>query len=60
MVFLAEEQTHCIFEICTTGFKEETAFVDGINENSNHFVAFSYLFDLVDKPLTGKLKKESH
>ena len=34
--------------------------VDDIIETSNHFVAFDYLLDTIDEPLSGKLIKEFH
>ncbi|MDR0565425.1 MAG: cell filamentation protein Fic, partial [Prevotellaceae bacterium] len=50
---LTEEQTRYIFETRTIGFKDEEAVpVDDIIETSNHFVAFDYLLDTADSPLT--------
>ena len=58
---LTEEQTRCIFETRTIGFKDEEAVpVDDIIETSNHFVAFDYMLDTVDKPFTNELIKEFH
>jgi Fic family protein len=58
---LTEEQTRYIFEIRTIGFKEEEAVpVDDIIETSNHFVAFDYLLDTVENPLTNDVIKEFH
>lgn len=58
---LTEEQTRFIFETRTIGFKDEEAVsVDDIIETSNHFIAFDYLLDTIDKPLSGKLIKELH
>lgn len=58
---LTEEQTRYIFEIRTIGFKDEEAVsVDDIIETSNHFIAFDYLLDTIDEPLSGKLIKELH
>ena len=49
---LTEEQTRYIFETRTIGFKDQDAVpVDDIIETSNHFVAFDYLLDTIDKPL---------
>lgn len=58
---LTEEQTRYIFETRTIGFKDEEAVsVDDIIETSNHFIAFDYLLDTIDEPLSGKLIKELH
>lgn len=58
---LTEEQTRCIFETRTIGFKEEDALpVDDIIETSNHFVAFDYLLDSIHEPLSDRLIKEFH
>ena len=58
---LTEEQTRFIFETRTIGFRDEEAVpVDDIIETSNHFVAFDYLLDTIDEPLSGKLIKEFH
>lgn len=58
---LTEEQTRYIFETRTIGFKDEEAVsVDDIIETSNHFVAFDYLLDTIDEPLSGNLIKELH
>ena len=58
---LTEEQTRFIFETRTIGFRDEEAIpVDDIIETSNHFVAFDYLLDTIDEPLSGKLIKEFH
>jgi Fic family protein len=58
---LTEEQTRCIFETRTIGFKEQDAVpVDDIIETSNHFVAFDYLLDTFDEPLSNTLIKEFH
>ena len=58
---LTEEQTRYIFETRTIGFKDEEAVpVDDIIETSNHFIAFDYLLDTIDEPLSGKLIKEFH
>ncbi len=58
---LTEEQTRYIFETRTIGFKEEEAVpVDDIIETSNHFVAFDYLLDTIDKPLSNDIIKEFH
>jgi Fic family protein len=49
---LTAEQTRYIFETRTIGFKEEEAVsIDDIIETSNHFLAFDYLLDTIDKPL---------
>lgn len=58
---LTEEQTRYIFETRTIGFKDQEAVpVDDIIETSNHFVAFNYLIDTVDKPLSNEIIKEFH
>jgi Fic family protein len=58
---LTEEQTRCIFETRTIGFKDEEAVsVDDIIETSNHFVAFDYLLDRMDAPLSNEIIKEFH
>ena len=58
---LTEEQTRYIFETRTIGFKEQEAVpVDDIIETSNHFVAFDYLLDNMDFPLSNTHIKEFH
>jgi Fic family protein len=58
---LTEEQTRYIFETRTIGFKDQEAVpVDDIIETSNHFVAFDYLLDTVDTPLSNVLIKKFH
>jgi Fic family protein len=58
---LTEEQTRFIFEARTIGFKDEEAVpVDDIFETSNHFVAFDYLLDTLNKPLSNEIIKEFH
>jgi len=58
---LTEEQTRCIFETRTIGFKDQEAVpVDDIIETSNHFVAFDNLLDTMDTPLSNALIKEIH
>ncbi|MDR2652728.1 MAG: Fic family protein [Prevotellaceae bacterium] len=58
---LTEEQTRCIFETRTIGFKDEEAVpVDDIIETSNHFAAFDYLLDTIDKPFSNEIIKEFH
>jgi Fic family protein len=58
---LTEEQTRCIFETRTIGFKDEEAVpVDDIIETSNHFVAFDYLLDTIDKPFSNEIIKDFH
>jgi Fic family protein len=58
---LTEEQTRYIFETRTIGFKDEEAIpVDDIIETSNHFVAFDYLLDTVNEPLSNNLIKKFH
>ena len=58
---LTEEQTRYIFETRTIGFKDQEAVpVDDIIETSNHFVAFNYLIDTVDKPLSNEIITEFH
>ena len=58
---LTEEQTRCIFETRTIGFKDQEAVpIDDIIEASNHFVAFDYLLDTIETPLSNTLVKELH
>ena len=58
---LTEEQTRYIFETRTIGFKDEEALpVDDIIETSNHFVAFDYLLDTINEPLSNDIIKEMH
>ena len=58
---LTEEQTRYIFETRTIGFKDQEAVpVDDIIETSNHFIAFDYLLDSIDAPLSNALIKEFH
>jgi Fic family protein len=58
---LTEEQTRYIFETRTIGFKEQEAVpVDDIIETSNHFVAFDYLLDTLESPLSNTIIKEFH
>jgi len=58
---LTEEQTRYIFETRTIGFKDQEAVpVDDIIETSNHFVAFDFLIDTIEKPLSNELIKEFH
>lgn len=58
---LTEEQTRYIFETRTIGFKDQEAVpVDDIIETSNHFVAFDYLLQTIEEPLSEKLIKEFH
>jgi len=58
---LTEEQTRYIFETRTIGFKDQEAVpVDDIIETSNHFIAFDYLLDTIDRPLSNALIQEFH
>jgi Fic family protein len=58
---LSEEQTRYIFETRTIGFKDQEAVpVDDIIEASNHFVAFDYLIDTIEQPLSNDLIKAFH
>ncbi len=58
---LTEEQTRYIFETRTIGFKDQEAVpVDDIIETSNHFIAFDYLLDTIEKPLSNDIIKEFH
>jgi len=58
---LTEEQTRYIFETRTIGFKDQEAVpVDDIIETSNHFIAFDYLLDTINDPLSNALIKEFH
>lgn len=58
---LTEEQTRYIFETRTIGFKDEEAVpVDDIIETSNHFVAFDYLLETIERPLSNEIIKTFH
>jgi len=58
---LSEEQTRYIFETRTIGFKDQEAVpVDDIIETSNHFIAFDYLMETIDQPLSNEVIKEFH
>jgi len=58
---LTEEQTRYIFETRTIGFKEQEAVpVDDIIETSNHFAAFDYLLDTIDKTLNKQIITQFH
>ena len=58
---LTEEQTRYIFETRTIGFKDQDAVsVDDIIETSNHFIAFDFLIDTIEKPLSNDIIKEFH
>ena len=58
---LTEEQTRYIFETRTIGFKDQEAVpVDDIIETSNHFVAFDYMLDTVEEPLSNEIIKSFH
>jgi len=58
---LTEEQTRYIFETRTIGFKDQEAVpVDDIIETSNHFIAFDFLLDTIDKPLSNEIIKAFH
>ena len=58
---LTEEQTRHIFETRTIGFKDEEAVsVDDIIETSNHFVAFDFMIDNIEKQLSNEIIKEFH
>jgi len=58
---LSEEQTRYIFETRTIGFKDQEAVpVDDIIETSNHFVAFDYLIDTIEQPLSNEVIKAFH
>ena len=58
---LSEEQTRYIFETRTIGFKDQEAVpVDDIIETSNHFIAFDYLLETIEEPLSNNLIKEFH
>ena len=58
---ISEEQTRYIFETRTIGFKEEEAVpVDDIIETTNHFVAFDYLLDTLNLPLSAEIIKTFH
>ena len=58
---LTEEQTRYIFETRTIGFKDQEAIpVDDIIETSNHFVAFDFLLDTIDEPLSNAIIKKFH
>lgn len=58
---LTEEQTRYIFETRTIGFKDEEALpVDDIIETSNHFVAFDFLLESIEEPLSNEIIKTFH
>lgn len=58
---LTEEQTRYIFETRTIGFKDQEAVpVDDIIETNNHFIAFDFLIDTIEKPLSNFIIKEFH
>lgn len=58
---LTEEQTRYIFETRTIGFKDQDAVsVDDIIETSNHFIAFNFLIDTIEQPLSNDIIKEFH
>ena len=58
---LSEEQTRYIFETKTIGFKDQEAVpVDDIIETSNHFIAFDYLIDTIEQPLSNELIQNFH
>lgn len=58
---LTEEQTSYIFETRTIGFKDQEAVpVDDIIETSNHFIAFDYMLDTIDSPISNTLIKDFH
>lgn len=58
---LTEEQTRYIFETRTIGFKDQEAVpVDDIIETSNHFIAFDWLIDTIDQPLSNDIIKKFH
>lgn len=58
---LTEEQTRYIFETRTIGFKDqESVSIDDIIETNNHFIAFDFLIDTLEKPLSNTIIKEFH
>jgi Fic family protein len=58
---ISQEQTRFIFETKTIGFKDEDALlVDDIIETANHFVAFDFMLNGIDKNLSNELIKEFH
>jgi hypothetical protein len=58
---ISEEQTRYIFETKTVGFKDEEALlVDDIIETTNHFAAFDYMLDTIEKDLSNEIIKEFH
>jgi Fic family protein len=58
---LTEDQTRCIFETRTIGFKDQEAVpVDDIIETTHHFAAFDFLLDTIETPLSNALAKEFH
>jgi Fic family protein len=58
---LTEEQTRCIFETRTIGFRDEEAVpVDDIIETSNHFAAFDFLLNSLEQDLSNSLMKTLH
>lgn len=58
---LTEDQTRYIFETRLIGFKDQEAVpVDDIIGTTNHFVAFDFLLDTIDEPLSETIIKEFH
>ena len=58
---ISEEETRFIFETKTVGFKNEGALpLDDIIETANHFVAFDFMLDSIEKDLSNDLIKEFH
>ena len=58
---LTEEQTRCIFETRSIGFKDQEAVcVDDIIETTNHFIAFDYLLQSLQEPINEGIIKEFH
>ncbi|HON21404.1 MAG TPA: Fic family protein [Bacteroidales bacterium] len=58
---LTEEQTRYIFETRSIGFKEEEAIpIDDIIETANHFVAFDFMIDSIEAPLSNDIIKTFH
>ncbi len=58
---LTEDQTRYIFETRTIGFKDEEAVpIDDIIETSNHFIAFDYLLNTIEHPISNDVIKKLH
>ena len=57
---ISEEQTRYIFETKTVGLDEGALPIDDIIETTNHFVAFDFMLDTIEKDLSNEVIKEYH